>query len=160
MLPLSAIPITQTPSDDHRPETQHQSIELTQASLNTNIELVSSSRDTGESSLAQRTPASIERDFAVTGQPRRIDASEQKLWILACFRSSVFHTKAIHENVSGGRYDFQIFERFRAIYFAEKSWLRRFFELKEVRSIKFVMVCFSLYQKVSRMKTILTKLKV
>ncbi|CZR56411.1 uncharacterized protein PAC_06299 [Phialocephala subalpina] len=60
-------------------------------------------------------------------------------WILPIFNTSKFGIKATHSNGSGERHDFEIFQEFRHLYFAERSWLRRFFELKEVKAIKFVM---------------------
>ena len=85
------------------------------------------------------TPGSLHgdlgRDFAVTVQEPKRDS---RIWVRPCFRSTVFGAKVIHEDVSGGKYDSDMFTRFRQLYFAERSWWRRFFELKEVKEISVV----------------------
>jgi len=109
----------------------------TQSSLSTNSHIASFSSKTGESSLTRKAPSVKGKDFAT--QAIEKGSRGKEVWILSCFRSTEFDTKAFHENVKEGKSDYQIFERFREIYFAERSWFRRFFELKEVKNIKFVM---------------------
>jgi hypothetical protein len=77
------------------------------------------------------------RDFAITKEHE--SNNKQPLWLIPCFKSSD-GPKAFHEDVTGGRYDFELFSRFREIYFEEKSWFRRFFDLTEVKDIKFINV--------------------
>jgi hypothetical protein len=84
-----------------------------------------------EDSLLSHFP----QDFA--SEPRE-RSNPTQLWTIPCFESSEFGTKAVHENVTGGRYDFQVFKRFRDIYFRERSRFRRFFGLREIIDIKFI----------------------
>ena len=97
------------------------------------------SRHTGKpSELSQFPPGDTRtRDFADQGT---YAAHDQTLWLIACFNSPVYGTVARHEDVSKETYDFEMFTKFREIYFSHKSWFARFFDLKEVKFIRFVRV--------------------
>jgi hypothetical protein len=71
--------------------------------------------------------------------------SSSGLWIIPCFELSRSRngTKAVHLNVTGGKYDAELFQSFREEYFKESSWFRRLFLLREVKAIKFINVRLS-----------------
>jgi hypothetical protein len=96
---------------------------------------------TGESLKSlQDIPGNVKgRDFA--RQPTDI-IKTHKLWLIPCFESPVFGTRASHEDVSKlkAMFDFEMFTRFREVYFSQKNWVRRFFDLREVKTIRFVRV--------------------
>ncbi|PVH68121.1 hypothetical protein DL98DRAFT_235700 [Cadophora sp. DSE1049] len=96
-------------------------------------------RQTGKpSKLSQFPPGDTRRrDFADQGT---YTAHDQTLWLIACFNSPQYGTVAQHEDVSKETYDFEMFTKFREIYFSHKSWFARFFDLKEVKFIRFVRV--------------------
>jgi len=77
------------------------------------------------------------RDFVV---PVDEETNKNRSWIISCFASIVFGAKAMHEDVTGGRFDSEIFTRFCKLYFEERSWIRRFFQLKEVKKISIINV--------------------
>ena len=62
------------------------------------------------------------------------------LWILPCFRIARTGHTAKHISVDEHTCDSHLFGEFRHKYFMEKSWLRRFVELKEVSKLDFVQV--------------------
>jgi len=64
----------------------------------------------------------------------------RKLWMLLCFKSRVFGTIAIHADVSGIRSDAELFALFRELYFRESGWIRRCFDMKEVKKITVINV--------------------
>jgi hypothetical protein len=103
--------------------------------------LPTKTEQTGESSKPlQEMPGNFKgRDFA--SQTTDI-IKTHKLWLIPCFESPVFGTRASHEDVSKlkAMFDFEMFTRFREVYFSQKNWVRRFFDLREVKTIRFVRV--------------------
>jgi hypothetical protein len=83
------------------------------------------------------SPEIVPRDFAAVFQQ---ETNNNCSWIILCFSSADFGAKAIPEDITGGRFDSEIFTRFRQLYFTERSWMGRFFELKEVKKISIVNV--------------------
>ena len=69
-----------------------------------------------------------------------IEEEHDQLWILPCFRIGRSGHKAKHIGVGEQTYDSELFGDFRNLYFTERSWLRRFVELKEVSKLDFVQV--------------------
>jgi len=75
---------------------------------------------------------------------KKLEVGSGKLWVLACFQSSNSDTIAYHEQVSKLPYDSEVLTRFRELYFRERRWIQRFFELKEVKKISVINVSFRL----------------
>jgi hypothetical protein len=88
--------------------------------------------------LRNDPPVTTGRDWATGIEDQK--SKQLKLWIIPCFRISRFGVKAIHIDVTDGRYDADLFETFRELYFSERSRFRRFFDLKEVKHIRFINV--------------------
>lgn len=61
-------------------------------------------------------------------------------YIYSCFRCSRYGVKAVPLEINGIKFDADLFITLRKLYFAERSYFRRFFELREVKRIQYVQV--------------------
>ena len=90
--------------------------------------------------------ADISQATPLTGNDLRLDTDEPRdkiptLRVYPCFKISRTGAAAADIIVTRQTVDVSLFSEFRHRYFSQKSWLRRFCELREVSDIKFVMVC-------------------
>lgn len=61
-------------------------------------------------------------------------------YIYSCFRCSRYGAKAVPLEANGIEFDVDLFIALRKLYFAERPYFRRFFELREVKRIQYVQV--------------------
>ena len=57
-------------------------------------------------------------------------------YIYTCFRCSRYGAKAVPLKVNGIKFNADFFIALRKLYFAERPYFRRFFELREVKRIQ------------------------